>query len=163
MRPILAGVSRHAGEKRILLGVVAALVTAALVAPALAGDNGAQKVDFRGVDSLATCVISPNTGRDDKSSAIINWNPAGTEVRAQVQLKDALPNTTYTLFLSMNRCQINFVDSVRTNNQGNGNEQIGANIGTFEPGIIFDVSLQVIGGSGGATDRKQTPTVSFGP
>ena len=162
MRPILAGVSRRAGEKRILLGVVAALVTAALVAPALAGDNGAQKVDFRGVDSIASCDL-PTVTRDDKSSAIINWNPAGTEVRAQVQLKDALPNTTYTLFLSMNRCQINFVDSVRTNNQGNGNEQIGANIGTFEPGIIFDVSLQVIGGSGGATDRKQTPTVRFGP
>ena len=46
MRPILAGASRRAGDKRILLGVVTALVTAALVAPALAGDNGAQKVGF---------------------------------------------------------------------------------------------------------------------
>jgi hypothetical protein len=162
MRPILAGVSRRAGEKRIFLGVVTALVTAALVAPALAGDNGAQKVDFLDLDRPGPCVLPPGTGRPDKSSAIINRNPAGTEVSVQLQLKDALPNTTYTVGVWENGCQGADFFPVRTNNQGNANDHLTGFIGGFPPVPINDVVVTA-DARGGSPDSKQTPMVTFGP
>jgi hypothetical protein len=164
MRPILAGVSRHAGQKRTFLGVVTALVTAALVAPALAGDDGAQRVDFLDLDSSGPCVLPPNTGRPDKSSAIINRNRAGTEIRVLVRLKDALPNTTYDVNVFENRCEFGALGfSVRTNDQGNANEQIEDRIGGFPPVIINDVVVTARTFSPASPDFKQTPIVTFGP
>jgi hypothetical protein len=164
MSPILAGVSRHAGEKRIFLGVVTALVTAALVAPALAGDNGAQKVDFRDLASGGPCDISPMDGRPDKSSAIFNRSPDGFEVRVTLQLQDALPNTTYRVNLWMNRCRSGVLGlPVRTNKQGNATEQIEARAGGDPELPVSDASVDVRTSPPASPDFKQTPTVSFGP
>lgn len=155
VRPILAGVCRHAGEKRIFLGVVTALVTAALVAPALAGDNRAQKVDFLDVPS-SSCFAPPATGTPDQSFAIINRNPAGNEVTVQVQLKDALPNTTYRVEIWVNGCdQVDFY-RVTTNNQGNENARL---LGGVPGGTTNDVVLT----ARAPGDSKQTPKVTFGP
>jgi hypothetical protein len=164
MRPILAGVSRHAGEKRIFLGVVTALVTAALVAPALAGDNGAQKVDFRDLVSGGPCDISPMDGRPDKSSAIFNRSPDGFEVRVTLQLQDALPNTTYRVNLWMNRCRSGVLGlRVRTNKQGNATEQIEGRPGGDPEPMVSDASVEAFTELPASPDIKQTPTVRFGP
>jgi hypothetical protein len=164
MRPILAGVSRHAGEKRIFLGVVTALVTAALVAPALAGDNGAQKVDFRDLVSGGPCDISPMDGRPDKSSAIFNRSPDGFEVRVTLQLQDALPNTTYRVNLWMNRCSSGVLGlRVRTNKQGNATEQIEGRPGGDPEPMVSDASVEAFTELPASPDIKQTPTVRFGP
>jgi hypothetical protein len=165
MRPILAGVSRHAGHKRIFLGVVAALVTAALVAPALAGDNGAQKVDLRDLASRGGCDLPDiPPGGDDKSSAIFNRSPDGFEVRVTLQLQDALPNTTYRVNLWMNRCTSGVLGiPVRTNNQGNRTEQIEGRPGGDPEPMVSDASVEVLTEPPASPDIKQTPTVTFGP
>jgi hypothetical protein len=156
MRPILAGVSRRAGEKRIFLGVVTALVTAALVGPALAGDDRAQKVDFLDVPR-SDCFAPPPNGTPDKSFAIINRNPAGNEVTAQVQLKDARPNTTYSVVIWVNGCSEADFYSVTTNNQGNENRKLQGGVGPG--GTTNDVIVTADAGG----DSKQTPRVTFGP
>jgi hypothetical protein len=164
MRPILAAASRHAGEKRIFLGVVMALVTAALVAPALAGDNGAQKVDFRDLASRGPCDLPANTGGDDKSSVIFNRSPDGFEVRVTLQLQDALPNTIYRVNLWMNRCSSGVLRlPVRTNKQGNATEQIEARAGGDPEPMVSDASVEAFTEPPASPDFKQTPTVTFGP
>jgi len=143
-----------------LLAAVVAVAGVCLAAPALAGDNGAQKADFRALDAPASCVLPPNFGRPDNSSAIINRNPAGTEVTAEVQLKDALPNTIYTVDVFMNGCEFATLGfSVITNNQGNRNEQLKVDIG----GEIINDVVVVVSTGDGTPDFKQTPMVTFGP
>jgi len=143
-----------------LLAAVVAVAGVCSAAPALAADNGAQKVDFRDLDAAPGCVLPPNFGRPDHSSAIINRNPAGTEVSVEVQLKDALPNTIYSVDVFMNGCEFaTLAAPVTTNNQGNRNEQLKDNVGGE---IITDVVV-VVRTSDGTPDFKQTPMVTFGP
>jgi len=143
-----------------LLAAVVAVAGVCLAAPALAGDNGAQKVDFRAVDATGPCVLPPIFGTPDHSSAIINRNPAGTEISVQVQLRDALPQSTYNVEIFMNGCRFaSFLGlSVTTNRQGNGNGQFkGA-----APEIINDVVVTART-LHRTLDFKQTPMVTFGP
>ena len=150
--------------RRFLLSLtVLTALTAALVAPGLAGDNGVQKVDFRAVDGIAPCALPP-FGRPDRSSAIINRNPAGTEVTVEVQLKDALPNAIYAVEIHINGCRSVFPlsMSVFTNNQGNGNKKFKVGGGFGAPGIINDVVVTAFTRHR-TLDFKQTPMVTFGP
>src|SRR5436190_7474612 len=93
MRPILAGISRHASEKRLFLGVVTALVMAALAAPALAND-GAEKVHFFTQPGPGFECIATPAGTPSNSFAVIKRDGNG-KVSAEVALKDLQPNTKY--------------------------------------------------------------------
>jgi hypothetical protein len=127
--------------RRFLLSLtVLAALTAALVAPGLA-----------------------IFGRPDNSSAIINRNPAGTEVTVQVQLKDALPNQIYTVRIHINGCRSVFLlgMNVFTNQQGNGSKQFKVGGGFGAPGIINDVVVTAHT-TRRTDDFKQTPMVTFG-
>lgn len=130
MRPVLAGISRHAREKRLFLGVVTALVMAALAAPALA-NNGAEKVHFftqpgPGFD----CVATP-AGTPSNSFAVIKRD-GDSRVSAEVALKDLQPNTNYNVWFievsasSPKGCGGADIIAVRTNDQGNANVHFGS-------------------------------------
>jgi hypothetical protein len=150
VRPILAGVSRHAGRGRIFLGVVTALVTAVVVAPALSGDEGAQtaqKVDF--FPGGFSC-NPPGTGTPDKSFAIINRKRDGG-VSARVVLRDLQPNTEYRVWLVDSGCGADTY-RVRTNDQGNETLDIDSAVNTNAASVA-------VTGPGG---DMQTPTVTFG-
>jgi hypothetical protein len=130
----------------IVIGVVIAVV-AGLVSSALAGDNGAQKADFFSLALAQGCdLVQPGVGTPDRSSAVVNRNPAGNQVTAQVQLRDALPNTTYNIAVWVNNCSEGDFFQVRTNNQGNENRQVRA-IVTRGP-TINDVILSASASGG---------------
>jgi RTX calcium-binding nonapeptide repeat (4 copies) len=121
-----------------------------------------RKVEFLDLDRSGPCVLPPGTGRPGKSSAIINRNPAGTEVTVQLQLQDALPNTTYTVGVWENDCEFGDFFPVTTNDQGNASGRLTGFIGGFPPVPINDVSLTA-DARGPSSDSKQTPKVTFGP
>ena len=129
MRRVLAGISRHASKKRLFLGVVTALLMAAVAAPALASD-GAEKVHFftqpgPGFDCIATPVGAPSD-----SFAVIKRDGNG-RVSAEVALKDLQPKTIYNVWFievsgsSPNGCGGASIIQVRTNDQGNANMHFG--------------------------------------
>ncbi|MFL5857771.1 MAG: hypothetical protein ACJ77L_13645 [Solirubrobacteraceae bacterium] len=158
MRPILAGVSRRASEKRIFLGVVTALVTAALAAPALA-DNGAEKVHFFTHPNF-TCVRATPAGTPSTSFALIKRDGDG-RVSAEVALRDLEPNTTYGIWFfevggsNPSGCAGADIYEARTNNQGNENRHVeqARNINAASVAIAPPGSGPVL----------QTPAVTFGP
>jgi len=110
------------------------------VAPVLAGDNGAHRVDFFSITPVRGCdLVQPGTGTPTNSFAVINRNPAGNVVTAQVHLKDAQPNTTYTVGIWENDCSGGDFYQVRTNNQGSETRHL---IGSISPETtISDVVL----------------------
>jgi hypothetical protein len=126
MRPILAGISRHACEKRLFLGVVTALVVAALAAPALA-NGGAEKVHFFTQPNF-DCIATP-AGTPSNSFAIIKRDGNG-RVSAEVALRDLQPNTDYGIWFfevsgsSRSGCAGANIYSATTNDQGNANTHI---------------------------------------
>jgi hypothetical protein len=150
MRPILARVSRHAGKRRIFLGVMTALAAAVIVAPALSGDNGAQsaqKVDF--FPGGFSC-NPPGTGTPDKSFAIINQKRDGG-VSARVVLRDLQANTNYRVWLVDSGCGAD-VYQVRTDNQGNETRD-------FDSAVNTNAASVSVTGPG---RDMQTPTVTLG-
>ena len=158
MRPMLAGISRHAREKRLFLGLVTALVMAALAAPALAND-GAEKVHFftqpgPGLDCIATPVGTPNN-----SFAVIKRDGDG-RVSAEVALRDLEPNTDYSVWFievsgsTPTGCGRADIIHERANGQGNAN--------------VHFARVEKVNGLSVAITRPfhrpdlQTPAVTFG-
>lgn len=130
------------------------------MAPALAGDNGAHRVDFFSITPVRGCdLVQPGTGTPTNSFAVINRNPAGNVVTAQVHLKDAQPNTTYTVGIWENDCSGGDFYQVRTNNQGSETRHL---IGSISPETTISDVVLTARASGGA-DFKHTPKVTFGP
>ena len=129
MRPILAGISRHASKKRLFLGVVTTLVMAALAAPALAND-GAEKVHFFTQSGPGFDCIATPAGTPSNSFAVIKRDGDG-RVSAEVALKDLQPNTTYNVWFievsgsSPSGCGGANIIQVKTNDQGNANMHFG--------------------------------------
>ena len=157
MRPLLAGLCRHAGGRHILLGVLTALATAALAASALA-QKGSQKVSFLDRPTHTCNGAQPGTGTPSQSFVIINRNGKGG-ISGEVSLKDAQPNTPYFVELRQSDCSRADFFSLTTNNQGDANIHIGSpptsNQRFF---VLVDPPGPPYSG-----DFKQTPELIVGP
>jgi RTX calcium-binding nonapeptide repeat (4 copies) len=124
-------------------------------------DSGADKVNFLNIDGPDfRCHGGTGTPDNSDSFAIIKRNGDGT-ISAQVQLKDAQPNTTYSVWLVervADQCGADIV-SMRTNNQGNASKHIES-----PPGENIDgASVFVDARPPGSRDLRQTPELTFGP
>lgn len=124
MRPMLAVLCRLASGRRFLVGVLAALATAALAASALA-ENGSQKITFVDRPTYTCNGAQPGSGTPGKSFVIINRNGTGG-VSAEVSLKDAQPDTRYSVELWQSNCSQADFYAVTTNSQGDANRHIGS-------------------------------------
>jgi hypothetical protein len=103
-----------------LICVLAAIM--ALSSGALAGANGATKVDLL-ANSSGVCEVGALGGTPTRGFAIIHSTSAG-EVIAVLSLKNATPNHTYDVSLVQTPSGENCIASefqVTTNRNGNGN------------------------------------------
>ena len=139
------------------VGVVG-LVVAALSVVGLAQAGGATKVDLL-KNSFGNCSTGANGGTPTGGFAIIHSNGAG-DVIAEVSLKGALPNHTYTLNLvqtpSGESC-FGAEATLTTNGNGNGNVNISE---PLLPGTTGAFVLVQPSGPDGFI--ASTPTVAVG-
>lgn len=106
-------------KKTIIAGLAAAGLITATALPALA-DNGKGSLYVNPAWSCANGATSTNTPVD----GFANINPQGDKVGVEYALKGAQPNEKYYLYLSDQSCHFQFVGSLTTNGQGNGNGHI---------------------------------------
>lgn len=133
--------------KYLAAATAALLAAAALAAPASA-DNGAQKVNFF---ELPIPGCQGNFGGAPTESFAIIKRDGNDTLSAEVSLKNARPDTTYTVELVQSGCSSFTATTLTTNDQGNGNAHVSA------PQVANDASVFIVS----PNDEEQTPEVFF--
>jgi hypothetical protein len=143
--------------KRLVIGVATVMATAATAVPALAdSSNAAQKEPFFSIPS-GNCTIGATGGGATESFANIKQNGDGT-VSAEVKLKNAEPNTTYSVSLVQTPiCSSSSNRTIQTNNQGNGNTHVTGPIDSGTTGAF----VLVVGPEGIPGDFQATSDYVF--
>ena len=106
-------------KKAFVTGIATATILASVALPAFA-DNGKGALYVDPAWSCANGATSTTTPID----GFANINPQGATVGVEYALKGAQQNETYYLYLSDQSCHFQFVGSLTTNGQGNGNGHI---------------------------------------
>lgn len=139
-------------RRRLLVTVITAALAACAVAVSASANNGAHKTSLNDNVSSASCDGAVD-GTPGESFAVIKRDSNGT-ASAQVELKHALPNTTYRVNLIQGGCSSQTAPFVTTDVQGNASIHLSA------PQTSNTAS--VLANSHGAPDSKQTPEVTLG-
>jgi hypothetical protein len=113
--------------RRIVVGTAALAVGLAVAGGAFAGGNGAQRSGLSPQGGSITGQCEPGSGNDSNGFVILNApGPPGNanKLIGEVSLKNATPDTTYMVEVSVGNQNCMPEGSLTTNTVGNGNAHI---------------------------------------